>query len=98
MGAFQAVLLFSVVSLVVGVVFSQRIKDFFTGVPSDVRTALNQVEANVLAHISTIQSTVVANVKGALVTPPPISVVVATGPVPGAPSVKSVTSVPTGVT
>jgi hypothetical protein len=39
------------IALVVGVVFSQKIKDFFTGVPSELRAAMSAVEAKTKADL-----------------------------------------------
>ena len=39
------------IALVVGVVFSQKIKDFFTGVPSELRAAMAAVEAKTKADL-----------------------------------------------
>lgn len=47
-------------SLIVGVLFSTQIKDFFSGVPAEVRTALNGVETATKAQISAAQSGVLA--------------------------------------
>lgn len=44
--------------LVVGIVFSQKIKDFFSGVPTELRTALSGVETKAKADIKNATSDV----------------------------------------
>lgn len=61
------------VCFAVGVVFSQKIKDWFHGVPSDVRTGLNQIEAAVLGHITSTAQNAVKTVQQALPALPPTS-------------------------
>lgn len=40
-------------------VFSQKIKDFFTGVPSDMRAGLKSVEAGLLADVKNYQASLI---------------------------------------
>jgi hypothetical protein len=56
---------------VVGVLFSQKIKDWFHGVPSEVRAGLNQIEATVLGHITVTAQNAVKSVQAALPAAPP---------------------------
>jgi hypothetical protein len=57
-----------VVAFVAGVVLSQKVKDWFAGVPAHVRTDLSAVEATLLGRIKAAQSNVLADLK-AKVTP-----------------------------
>lgn len=72
------------VCFVVGVVFSQKIKDWFHGVPSEVRTGLNQIEASVLGHLTATTQNIVAQVQHQLPAAPPA--VPPSAPAPAAPS------------
>jgi hypothetical protein len=40
-------------------VFSQKIKDFFAGVPADMRTGLKSVETSLLADVKTYQASLI---------------------------------------
>lgn len=75
---------------VVGVVFSQKIKDWFHGVPSDVRAGLNQIEATVLGHLTSTAQNAVKQVQAALPSvplpiQPPYNANVNPAPAPEAP-------------
>ena len=48
------------VCLVLGVVFSQKIKDYIAGVPAGFRTAMNTVEANAKTEVKTAIANVLA--------------------------------------
>lgn len=65
------VLIASAVAFVCGVLFSQKIKDWFKGIPSDVRAGLTSVEVAVRAKLATSHAAAVA---------PAIAAVGATGP------------------
>lgn len=70
---------------VAGVLFSTKIKDFFKGIPSDLRTALNGVEKTTIANVKQAQAKVVAALPQPALKPPappvpPAPVVTATGP------------------
>jgi pyruvate dehydrogenase E2 component (dihydrolipoamide acetyltransferase) len=56
-------LIIGVVSLVAGVLFSTKIKDTLKGVPSDLRTALNSVEADAVAKIKAAKAATPVAVK-----------------------------------
>lgn len=73
--SFELSLLFAFGTFVTGVVFSQKIKDWFKGVPSDVRRALNNVETNALGNVKLASAKVLTQLTSALppapaVTPP----------------------------
>jgi hypothetical protein len=82
--AFQITLVASAICFVCGVVFSQKIKDWVRGVPSDLRTALGGVETNALGAVKAAQMKVLAEIGAAVpaVKPPAPPVVV----VPAAPA------------
>lgn len=65
------VLIASAVAFVAGVLFSQKIKDWFKGIPSDVRAGLTSIETAVRAKLATSHAAAVA---------PAIAAVGATGP------------------
>ena len=52
----------NVAVFVATLLFSQKIKDFFTGVPSSIRAGLNQAEANLRADVETYTNELVAKV------------------------------------
>ncbi len=60
-------IIISAVSLLVGVIFSTKIKDWFKGVPSSLRAALNNVEKDTVAKVQAAQAQIVAQLPG---TPP----------------------------
>ena len=51
-------------------VFSQKIKDFFTGVPADMRTGLKSVETSLLADVKTYQASLIQKLAPVAPTPP----------------------------
>lgn len=55
----QLVILCSAATFIVGVIFSQKVKDWLAGVPSDLRSALKSVEADVLGKLKLAQADVV---------------------------------------
>ena len=61
----------SMKSFVFGVLFSQKIKDWFKGIPSDVRAQLTSIEVAVRAKLTASHTAVVA---------PAVAAVGATGP------------------
>lgn len=50
------------VALLGGVVFSTKIKDWFKGIPSQLRVAINSVETDSLAKIKAAQAQVLAQI------------------------------------
>jgi hypothetical protein len=54
----QFTLACSSASLVAGVIFSQKIKDWVSGIPGDVRSALKGVEADTVAKIAAARASV----------------------------------------
>ena len=73
------------VCFAVGVIFSQKIKDWFNGVPSEVRAGLNQIEATVLGHLTTTAQNAVKSVQAALPASPPANPAPQTAVAPPAP-------------
>lgn len=59
------------VVFVATLLFSQKIKDFFAGVPSDVRTGLKKIEDAVLGHLRTTTENIVSQVQSTLPAKPP---------------------------
>lgn len=53
-------------TFIAGVVFSQKVKDWFSGVPSDVRSALKTVEASALGNLKDARNTVLSQIVTAL--------------------------------
>jgi hypothetical protein len=49
-------------TFVATLVFSQKIKDWFSGVPSELRTGLKGIEAKILADVKTYQADLIAKV------------------------------------
>lgn len=68
--AFELSILSNLAVFVLTLVFAQKIKDFFTGVPADLRSGLSAIEANVKADVKKYQAEVIAKV-----TPAPAPVV-----------------------
>jgi hypothetical protein len=62
-------------------VFSQKIKDWFKGIPADMRTTLNNVEALAVGNARVARNSVLSQLETAL---PPLPVVKA--PAPAAPA------------
>lgn len=75
-----------VVVFVVTLVFAQKIKDWFRGVPSDVRAGLNEIEASVLGHLTATTKNIVAQVQNQLPAPVPGPVVQVLPSPPAAPA------------
>lgn len=53
-------LIAAVIGLVLGTLFSQKIKDFISGVPSEFRSAMSSVEAKAKADVSAATADVFA--------------------------------------
>lgn len=58
------------IGLVCGVIFSQKIKDWITGVPADFRTLMKSVEADVKTKAAAAVADVFAKVAPVAVKPP----------------------------
>lgn len=72
---FNLLLIVGGVSFVAGVFSSQRVKDWLSGVPGEMRSALRNVEAVALARAKAAQAGVMNDLKVAAgVQPPPVSV------------------------
>jgi hypothetical protein len=72
----------NVVVFVVTLVFSQKIKDWINGIPSDLRAGLSKIESATVSQVKAAQTSVVASLTpapAAVVKPAVVSVVV---PVP----------------
>jgi hypothetical protein len=87
------------IGLVVGIIFSQKIKDFVTGVPSGFRTAMANVETQAKADISAAIADVFSKITPVTAKPPappavpvapvvvaPVVAVPAGGPAPAQPA------------
>jgi hypothetical protein len=59
-----------VATFVLTLLFSTKIKDFFNGIPADLRADLSSIESATLAKVKAAQKDVVASV-----TPPPAPVI-----------------------
>lgn len=75
-----------VAGLVAGMYFATPIKDFFKGIPADLRTALNNVEADAIAHVTAAKATLVSTavataLTGVKTAAPAATVIVAAEPV-----------------
>lgn len=53
-------LIVAAVSLLAGVLFSTKIKDWFKGIPASLRSALNGVEQDTLAKVKAAQAQIVS--------------------------------------
>lgn len=62
----QLVIICSAAAFGAGVFFSQKVKDWIGGVPSDLRSVLKGVEANVQAKVKAAQSEVVGKIVAGL--------------------------------
>lgn len=62
----------SLFTFVVGVVVSQRVKDWLQGVPGHVRADLRSLEASALGQIKSAQAHVLADLKSKVVVPTPV--------------------------
>lgn len=83
-------------AFIAGVVFSQKVKDWFKGIPSELRSALKNVETDTLSKIKAAQATVLAELPkppaaktaapatAAPVIPAPAPVAAAAAPAPAA--------------
>lgn len=81
-----------VVSFIVGVLLSQKVKDAIAGVPAHVRADLNTVEATLLGRIKSAQSNVLADLQAKVA--PPVPVLQTAGPAPAQPVTMAVTVKP----
>lgn len=69
-------------------VFSQKIKDFFAGVPTELRASLSTLEASVKADVKNYQASLIAKIAPASAkTTAPVP------PVPNAPAAPTATTV-----
>lgn len=59
-------LLGAAAAFIAGVVFSQKVKDWFKGIPSDLRTTLSGVESNALSAVKAAQNKVLDDISTAL--------------------------------
>lgn len=50
-------------------IFSQKIKDFLSGVPRDLRTGLKGVEQNILADVKDYQADLIAKITPPVIKP-----------------------------
>ena len=57
---------------VAGVILSQKIKDYFNGIPAHVRADLSAMETTLLGRIRSAQSTAVAGIKAQVGVPTPV--------------------------
>ena len=76
----------SAVAFVLGVAFSQKIKDWFKGIPADVRQGLNNVEAAIIAKSKQITADTVAKVQAVAAPTPTVTPVPQVQPVPAKPA------------
>lgn len=74
------------ISLVVGVVFSQKVKDYLMGIPADVRTALNGVEAKVKQDLAAVRSDVLQKLPVVLTPKTALAPAPAAAPIAAAPA------------
>ena len=72
---FNLVLAGVAVAFVLGVLFSTKIKDWFKGIPSDVRAGLNQVETAVRAKLTVAHAAAVTPAIAAVAAPPAAPVI-----------------------
>lgn len=82
--SFQLTLLGDVAIFVATLVFGTKIKDFFTGVPAEARTAANTLLTDTKAKLSAAKADVLADVKAKFTTAPtviPVQPVVQAAPV-----------------
>lgn len=63
-------------------IFSQKLKDFFNGVPSHLRSGLSSVEAGIIAQVKTYEADLVGKI---IPTPAPVAKPVVPAP-PAAPA------------
>lgn len=62
-----------VATFVATLVFSTKIKDFFAGVPADLRSSLSALETSVKADVKTYQSSLIAKIAPAPVPVAPVA-------------------------
>jgi hypothetical protein len=72
---FNLVLAGVAVAFVLGVLFSTKIKDWFKGIPSDVRAGLNQVETAVRERLTAVHAAAVTPAIAAVAAPPAAPVI-----------------------
>jgi hypothetical protein len=89
---FNIVLIAIGASFVSGVVFSTKVKDFVKGVPSQVRSAINNVETDALGKLKVAQAQVLATLPGAVTDK--VAVAPAPAPTPAAPVAKAAPAAP----
>jgi L-serine deaminase len=73
----NVVLVSVAVAFILGVLFSQKIKDWAKGIPTDVRTSLTSVETAVRAKLAASHATTLAPVKVAAGVKPAVNEVIA---------------------
>lgn len=80
-------------AFVVGVLFSTKIKDWLQGVPSELRSHLNDLETSIKAQVKAASAAVVADVKAKVLPATPVlqTSVVASVAAPAAPVTATVT-------
>lgn len=76
---FEFALVVNFAVFVATLVFSQKIKDFFTGVPADLRASLASIETSVKADVKNYQASIVSKIS-----PAPAPVLKPAAPVPPA--------------
>ena len=94
---FNLVLAGVAVAFVLGVLFSTKIKDWFKGIPSDVRAGLNQVETAVRAKLTVAHAAAVTPAIAAVAAPPAAPVITGiaiTEAAPAAPAVAALVAAP----
>lgn len=69
----SAPVLSSAVTFVATMVFRQKILDWFTGVPSHLRTGLKQIEAGLLDKVKAYEADLVAQIVPPVKAPTPVS-------------------------
>ncbi len=85
---FDVTVVSNVVVFVLTMIFRQKILDFFTGVPAEVRAALKAVEAAAIGNVKVAQAAVLSQLKTAL---PPVATPAAA---PAAPAPASAEAAP----
>lgn len=89
LGYLDSAMISGAICLVAGVIFSQKIKDFITGVPAGFRSAMTSVEAKAKADVQSAIADVFSKLTPVATkapAPPPAPVVQA-APAPDAPKV-----------
>lgn len=67
---FEGDLAIGVAAFIAGVILSTKVTDWFKGIPSDLRSALNGVEKTVVSNVKVAQANVVASLPIAAAKPP----------------------------